>query len=105
MSGKRLSNLPRTNRSCHPGNRLSGSRTRDSTLAIGARTDGAPDGSMSEPTVCRILIAHDLVTSPAFNAIEASDDFHDSEGLPAIGPRARPERCDRTSSGRPVSPV
>jgi putative transposase len=60
---------------------------------------------VSEAGVCRLLVAHDLVTSPAFAIIKAADEFHESEGLPATGSRARPERPARTSSGRPTSPT
>ncbi len=37
---------------------------------------------VSEPTVYRILKAHDLITSPAFNVIKASDEFHDKTVRP-----------------------
>ena len=37
---------------------------------------------VSEPTVYRILKAHDLITSPAFNVIKASDEFHDKTVKP-----------------------
>ena len=37
---------------------------------------------MSEPTVYRLLKAHDLITSPAFNVIKASDEFHDKTVRP-----------------------
>jgi putative transposase len=37
---------------------------------------------VSEPTVYRLLKAHDLITSPAFNVIKASDEFHDKTVRP-----------------------
>ncbi len=37
---------------------------------------------VSEPTVYRILKAHDLITSPAFNVIKASNEFHDKTSWP-----------------------
>ncbi len=37
---------------------------------------------VSEPTVYRILKAHDLITGPAFNVIKASDEFHDKTVRP-----------------------
>ena len=60
---------------------------------------------VSEASIDRLLIAHDLVTSPAFAIIKAGDEFHESEGLPATGSRAGPELPARTSSGRPTSPA
>lgn len=47
---------------------------------------------VSEPSVYRLLKAHDLITSPAFIVIKAADEFKEKTTAP-------------TSSGRPTSPT
>ena len=37
---------------------------------------------VSESTVCRLLKAHDLITSPAFVVIKAADEFHNKTTRP-----------------------
>ncbi len=37
---------------------------------------------VSESSVCRLLKAHDLITSPAFIVIKAADEFHDKTTAP-----------------------
>jgi transposase-like protein len=60
---------------------------------------------VSEASVYRLLKAHDLITSPGFVVVKASDAFKDkNEPCRAIGSSDNGE-CGRTSSGRPTSPI
>jgi len=47
---------------------------------------------VSESSVYRLLKSYDLISSPAFIVMKAASEFKDSEGQPAIGSRAEPER-------------